>query len=149
MQKKARQEINEKIIDFENLTMEELNNLTYTEAFIKESMRLFTPAPQTFRLTTKECSVGNYTLPKGTGVLIPAFFINECTDFERGKEFIPERWLNGEKPCNSNVLLLPSFICFPVIFSKCQFSRITHYIYQYVNQRIIYKGVFKTLLKGA
>ena len=137
MQEKARQEINEKITDFENLTMEELNNLTYTEAFIKESMRLFTPAPQTFRLTTKECSVGNYTLPKGTGVLIPAFFIHECTDFERGKEFIPERWLNSKKLCISNVLLLPAFICFLVIFSICQFFRISHYIYKYVDERII------------
>ena len=147
MQEKARQEINEKITDFENLTMEELNNLTYTEAFIKESMRLFTPAALTLRLTTKECSVGSFTLPKGTGVLIPAFFIHECTDFESGKEFIPERWLNGKKPCNSNVLLLPAFICFLGIFSNCQFIRIFHYLYKYLYQRIIYKGVFKALHK--
>ena len=110
MQEKARQEINEKITDFENLTMEELNHLTYTDAFIKEVMRLFTPAPQTFRVTAKQCTLGNYTLPKGTAIMMPAYYIHECTDFERGKEFIPERWLNGKevrkiKPFQANVLV--------------------------------------------
>lgn len=97
MQEKARQEINEKITDFENLTVEELNHLTYTDAFIKEVMRLFSPASQTFRVTAKQCTLGNYTLPKGTGIMMPAYYIHECTDFERGKEFIPERWLNGKE----------------------------------------------------
>ena len=97
MQEKARQEINEKITDFKNLTMEELSHLTYTDAFIKEVMRLFSPASQTFRVTAKQCTLGNYTLPKGTGIMMPAYYIHECTDFERGKEFIPERWLNGKE----------------------------------------------------
>ena len=94
MQEKAREEISNFINDVEELSMEQLNNLFYTDAFIKESLRLFIPVPQNGRVPTKDCKFGNVSIPKGTTILIPNLYIHK-KEFERGDEFIPERWLNG------------------------------------------------------
>ena len=74
--------------------MDQLNDLTYTDAFIKESLRLFIPTPHNIRVPTKDCKFGNVSIPKGTAILIPNLYIHK-NEFEKGEEFIPERWLNG------------------------------------------------------
>ena len=94
MQEKAREEISNVITDVEELSMEQLNSLLYTDAFIKESLRLFIPVPQNGRVPTKDCKFGNVSIPKGTTLLIPNLYIHK-NEFEKGEEFIPERWLNG------------------------------------------------------
>ena len=94
MQEKAREEISSVTGDVENLSMEQLSDLIYTDAFIKESLRLFIPTPQNARVATKDCKFGNVSIPKGTTILIPNVHIHK-SEFEKGKEFIPERWLNG------------------------------------------------------
>ena len=66
----------------------------YTDAFIKESLRLFLPVPQNGRVPTKDCKFGNVSIPKGTTLLIPNLYIHK-NEFEKGEEFIPERWLSG------------------------------------------------------
>ena len=94
MQEKVREEISNVISDVEELSMEKLNDLLYTNAFIKESLRLFIPVPQNARVPTKDCKFGNVSIPKGTMILIPNLYIHK-NEFEKGEEFIPERWLNG------------------------------------------------------
>ena len=94
MQERARGEISNIISDVENLNREELNDLLYTDAFIKESLRLFVPTPQNMRVATKDCKFGNVSIPKGTSLLISHVYIHK-NEFEKGDEFIPERWLNG------------------------------------------------------
>ena len=94
MQERARGEISNIISDVENLNREELNDLLYTDAFIKESLRLFVPTPQNMRVATKDCKLGNVSIPKRTSLLISHVYIHK-NEFEKGDEFIPERWLNG------------------------------------------------------
>ena len=94
MQEKVREEIMNTIRDFEHFNMEELNNLFYTDAFIKESLRLFIPAPHSGRVATRDCKFGDVLIPKGTKLIISSFYIHR-NEFEKGDEFIPERWLNG------------------------------------------------------
>ena len=72
--------------------MEQLNSLIYTDAFIKESLRIFPPIPQNLRVAQLDYKFGEYLIPKGTGLLLPIHQV----EFEKGEEFIPERWLNGE-----------------------------------------------------
>lgn len=94
MQKRAREEILNIISDFEHFNMEELNNLFYTDAFIKESLRLFIPAPHSGRVATRDCKFGDVLIPKGTTLIISNLYIHR-NEFDKGDEFIPERWLNG------------------------------------------------------
>ena len=94
MQARAREEILNIVSDVENLNMEQLNDLLYTDAFVKESLRLFIPTPQNMRVATKDCKFGNVSIPKGTSLLISHVYIHK-KEFEKGDEFIPERWLNG------------------------------------------------------
>ena len=96
MQEKVRQEINNKITDIKTLNIDELNNLSYTDAFIKESLRLFIPAPFTPRVVKKDHKIGNYVIPKGTGILIARHVLHESSEFEKGKDFLPDRWLFGK-----------------------------------------------------
>ena len=94
MQPRAREEISSTVSDVEDLNMEQLNDLLYIDAFIKESLRLFLPVPQDLRVATKDCKFGNVPIPKGTPLLIPYQYIHK-NEFEKGDEFIPDRWLNG------------------------------------------------------
>lgn len=94
MQKRAREEILNTISDFEHFNMEELNNLFYTDAFIKESLRLFIPAPHSGRVATRDCKLGDVLIPKGTKLVMSNLYIHR-NEFDKGDEFIPERWLNG------------------------------------------------------
>lgn len=97
MQEEVREEINDKMNDIKSLEdMEELNKLSYTDAFIKESLRLFSPAPFSARIAQQDYKFGNYLVPKGTGVFIARHLLHECDEFERGKEFLPRRWLSGK-----------------------------------------------------
>ena len=94
MQKRAREEILNTISDFEHFNMEELNNLVYIDAFIKESLRLFIPAPHSGRVATRDCKLGDVLIPKGTKLVMSNLYIHR-NEFGKGDEFIPERWLNG------------------------------------------------------
>ena len=89
--KKAREEISNVISDVEEFSMEQLNDLLYTNTFIKESLRLFT---QIERVPTKDYKFGNVSIPKGAMIMIPSLYIPK-NDFEKRKEFTPERCLNG------------------------------------------------------
>ena len=94
MQKRAREEILNTISDFEHFNMEELNNLVYIDAFIKESLRLFIPAPHSGRVAKRDCKLGDVLIPKGTKLVMSNLYIHR-NEFGKGDEFIPERWLNG------------------------------------------------------
>lgn len=94
MQERVREEILNTIGDVEHFNMEELNNLFYTDAFIKESLRLFVPAPHAGRVAARDCKFGNVSIPKGTSLVISYLYIHG-NEFMKGDEFIPERWLNG------------------------------------------------------
>ena len=94
MQEKPRKEISSVIGDVENFNMEQLNDLIYTDSFIKEPLRLFILTPQNARVATKACKFGNVSIPKGTTILIPNLYIHK-NEFQQREEFIPERWLKG------------------------------------------------------
>ena len=71
--------------------MEQLNDLLYTNAFIKESLGLFI---QIVRVPTKVYKFGNVSIPKGAMIMIPSLYIPK-NEFEKRKEFIRERCMNG------------------------------------------------------
>ncbi|HWV46678.1 MAG TPA: cytochrome P450 [Nitrospira sp.] len=78
---------------------DDLQRLPYTRAIFDESLRLYPPAPAVQRKVATDTTVCGLPLPAGALVLVgthnlhrhPAFWTNP-------DHFLPERWLNGERP---------------------------------------------------
>lgn len=76
---------------------EEVARLNWIEAFIKESMRLFPPAPLMARETLKEEAFGDYHFKAGTVLFIPVYAIHRHeASWEAPGEFRIERFLNAK-----------------------------------------------------
>ncbi|RLN17616.1 cytochrome P450 71A1-like [Panicum miliaceum] len=94
---KATEEL-DRVIGRDRLVAEEdIPNLPYMEAVVKETMRLHPVAPLlTPRLCRKDVSVGGYDVPAGTRVLINIWAIGrDPAVWEAPMEFRPERFGGG------------------------------------------------------
>lgn len=79
-------------------TLEMLDEMTYTRACIKESLRVKPPVIMVPYLTKKAFPITeNYTVPKGT-MLIPSIYpsLHDPNVYSDPESFIPERWLTKE-----------------------------------------------------
>lgn len=79
-------------------TLDMLDEMTYTRACIKESLRVKPPVIMVPYLTKKAFPITeNYTVPKGT-MLIPSIYpsLHDPKVYSDPESFIPERWLTKE-----------------------------------------------------
>lgn len=77
-------------------TVEDLPRLRYTEAVVKEAMRLFPPAWITSREASRETTVGGYPVAAGTQIGISAWVLHRDPRWYADPAvFRPERWLDG------------------------------------------------------
>ncbi|XP_068622726.1 cytochrome P450 6B1-like [Battus philenor] len=99
VQEKMRMEIIDVMNKYNwNMSYEVLQELTYVEMVIHETLRLYPPFPSIQRMCTKD-----YTIPgteilveKGTIILFPTLGIQRDEQFfEDAASFIPERWAEG------------------------------------------------------
>lgn len=75
-------------------TLADLGALKYTEAVLREAMRLYPPAWIVTREATADCAVGGYAIPRGTAVMMSQWLKHrDGRVFDRPDEFRPERWL--------------------------------------------------------
>ncbi|CAL4914505.1 unnamed protein product [Urochloa decumbens] len=76
---------------------EDIPNLPYMEAIVKETMRLHPVAPLlTPRVSREDASVGRYDIPAGTRVLVNVWAIGrDPAVWEAPMEFRPERFVGG------------------------------------------------------
>lgn len=75
----------------------DLKNLPYTDAVMKESMRLYPPAWMMGRSASESLELGGFTIPAGSMVFICVHQLHRDERFWAAPtEFRPERFLDGE-----------------------------------------------------
>ncbi len=76
-------------------TSADVPRLRYAEWVVKESMRLYPPAPSIGREAVNDCEIGGYHVPKGTQIgLVQWVTHRDPRWFDEPEAFRPERWDN-------------------------------------------------------
>lgn len=77
-----------------DLTIEQINQLTYLEQVIKETLRLYPVAPLLLRHCTEDTKLKNFVLPAGTEVIISAMTVHRRKDIwgDDADEFNPDHF---------------------------------------------------------
>ncbi|MDF0675899.1 MAG: cytochrome P450 [Nitrospira sp.] len=78
---------------------DDLQHLPYTRAVFEESLRLYPPAPVVQRKAATNTTVGGLPLAVGALVFVGIYNLHRHPAFwPNPEQFLPERWLNGERP---------------------------------------------------
>ncbi|XP_047329051.1 flavonoid 3'-monooxygenase CYP75B137-like [Impatiens glandulifera] len=102
--KKARQEL-ENVVGANNIVDEShIHKLPYLHAVMKETLRLHPPAPLLVpHCPSESCTIGGYTIFKGTRVFINVWAIHRDPSFwENPLEFNPERFIKSKLDYSGN-----------------------------------------------
>jgi cytochrome P450 len=74
----------------------DLEKLSYLNAVVHESLRLYPPAFIMARMNVETVSVGGYEIPPRSTLLASQWVMHrDARFFEQPEQFIPERWLDG------------------------------------------------------
>ncbi|XP_052074163.1 ultra-long-chain fatty acid omega-hydroxylase-like [Mytilus californianus] len=96
-QEKVYTEISELLVDKLEVTWENLQEMPYLTAFVKESMRMFAPVPGTARLLTSPMQFGDIIVPAGVHIDISIHSIHHHPDvWPEHEVFKPERFLKED-----------------------------------------------------
>lgn len=94
--RRMREEVDEVVGD-ETPGVEHVDDLTYIEAVFRESMRRFPPAWAVGREAKRDVSVGDYTVPEGSQVIMPQCIVhNDPRWYDEPDAFRPSRWLDDD-----------------------------------------------------
>ncbi|KAG5669768.1 hypothetical protein PVAND_000062 [Polypedilum vanderplanki] len=96
IQEKLRNEIEEITRQYDGkISYEAINNMPYLDQVVNETLRLYSPIGQLFRIAIKDYKVpdSNLIIEKGTSIFIPVHAIHhDCRYFYDPENFIPERF---------------------------------------------------------
>lgn len=94
--KKLKKEVDEVIGDGE-ITFEHLQQLKYSKACFNEGMRIYPPIWLIGRQANEDNQVGDYTIKKGTDVLISPYIVHHNAAYWKNPDtFDPDRWETDE-----------------------------------------------------
>ena len=79
--------------DFENITIEELDQVPQLENMLKETLRMFPVVLQAGRKLTEDITFGNYTVPRDT-LIVPQYGIFHYDEkyYKNPHSFCPARF---------------------------------------------------------
>ncbi|XP_068117997.1 1,25-dihydroxyvitamin D(3) 24-hydroxylase, mitochondrial isoform X2 [Hyperolius riggenbachi] len=101
IQRKLYEEIQSVLSPGQAPTAEDIRNMPYLKACLKESMRINPSVPFTTRTLDKETVLGEYLLPKGTVLTINSHVFGSSEEsFDDWSRFRPERWLEDKNTIN-------------------------------------------------
>ncbi|XP_038870975.1 1,25-dihydroxyvitamin D(3) 24-hydroxylase, mitochondrial-like [Salvelinus namaycush] len=101
VQKKLLQEIREVLPASQTPSAKHLQRMPYIKACLKESMRLSPSVPFTSRTLDKDTVLGDYSIPKGTVLMINSHAQGANEEyFDDSSRFKPERWLKESSTIN-------------------------------------------------
>ncbi|KAF2508059.1 cytochrome P450 [Flavobacterium zhairuonense] len=97
----VQQKVFNEIIEIESQTdnvIEQLQKMTYTNAVLNESMRLYPPAWITDRQNLEDDTIGSFKIKKGTLIGVSFYELHRNPKYwQDPDEFIPERFLDEQK----------------------------------------------------
>jgi cytochrome P450 len=74
-------------------SLDALSSLPLLERVIKESLRLFPPAPMNHRIAAEDCEIGGFAVPRSSEVLSSIYHTHRQPDlYPEPRRFRPERW---------------------------------------------------------
>ena len=108
-QEKLLKEANNLCMDPSKLTIEELNQMDYMTAFLKECLRMTPPATLLFHRTAIiDHNIGHIKVKKGTEVNIPFLVNNFSPEYHQDpNDFLPSRWIDEDSQTRKSVLEKP------------------------------------------
>lgn len=87
---------------------EDLPNLRFTDAVVRESLRLYPPAWAMGRQCAEDCVIGGYDVPRSTTIYMSQWVVHhDARYFEQPERFRPSRWSEEFQK------KLPKFAYFP------------------------------------
>ncbi|KAF8014661.1 hypothetical protein BT93_H0462 [Corymbia citriodora subsp. variegata] len=95
--KRAQEEIDLKVGRDEWVQDSNIESLPYLQAIVKETLRLYPPAPILVpHEAREECTIGGYLIPKGTWIFINAWKLHrDPRVWSDPEKFLPERFLTS------------------------------------------------------
>ena len=107
VEERLQSEVDE-VLGTRKATFADASNLPYTEMILAESMRLYPPAWAIGRLSTVDCEIGGFLVPKKSLVLFSQFVMHRDERYyQQPNLFKPERWTPSERESR------PAFSYFP------------------------------------
>jgi len=98
----------DRVLDGRPPAFADLPRLEYTNAVVKESMRLYPPVWYISREPLEDVTIGGYTLPAGSEMALSQWVMHRHPDyFEEPDAFRPERWTSAFEKS------LPPYVYFP------------------------------------
>ncbi len=98
----------DEVLDGRPPSPEDMPRLRYTEAVVKESLRLYSPAWITSREAIRDCELGGFHVPAGTTLGVSQWVTHrDPRYYEEPEAFRPERWLSD------SIKQLPKYAWFP------------------------------------
>ncbi|XP_034253507.1 probable cytochrome P450 49a1 [Thrips palmi] len=90
------------------ITKDQMEQLKYVRACVKETMRIMPIIPCNFRDVGKDQVIGGYQVPKGTITVMANVLTHRAEKyFPQGSQFLPERWLPGGGKSSHPFAFLP------------------------------------------
>ncbi len=95
------------VLDGRVPTVEDVPNLVYCNAVIKESLRCYPVAWVTQRTAVADVEIGGFHVPKGTFIFLSPWIVHhDARWYDQAEAFMPERWLKdkAEQPARKNYI---------------------------------------------